>query len=219
MSRAKRLQIPIGLAIVAAVYFFHTRYEIVPRQQGGWGDSSVGGQRAPRGGSPSAIRTTEKHVGAEDPDGVVFIPKQNEMKSLADGGGGDATEGQSSVGRRISPFLRGLGPGKSFWMFCAKQYHSCTCAGTIRWGRGGAGGKWKNYELASSSTQQTLECSVKNLPDILPGDDAKHCECEMKVGDSVYEAITNPGILPPEAGADASPLVTSSCSIIERSVN
>ena len=80
------------------------------------------------------------------------------------------------------------------------------------------GGKWKNYELAASSTQQTLECSVKNLPDILPGDDAKHCECEMKVGDAVYEAITNPGILPPEAGAEASPLITSSCSIIERFV-
>lgn len=37
----------------------------------------------------------------------------------------------------------------------------------------------------------------------------------MTVGDSVYNAITNPGILPPEAKASTSPLLMSSCDMVQ----
>jgi hypothetical protein len=229
MSRSKWL---VVLILITVLYLFHSRYVIVPQSDAfpphhaNDVNNGVGGgrQSAASAISPLSALTTERHVGAEDPAGHVFVPQTGHKAPKAvgfvgggGGGGGGGVDAHDEPGRqRSSPFLRGLSPGKGFWMFCAKQYHSCSCAGTIRWGRGGVGGKWKEYALDATSAQQTLECSVNVLPDILPGDDAKHCECEMKVGDPVYEAITNPGILPPEAGAEQSPLLWSSCRIIQQ---
>ena len=52
-------------------------------------------------------------------------------------------------------------------------------AGTIRWGRGGPGGVWKEYPQPTPGTPHNLSCSIDVLPDLLPGDDGKHCECEV----------------------------------------
>jgi hypothetical protein len=102
MSRAKRLQVPIVLTLVAAVYWFHSRYEIVVRGSGGGGGGQQ--QRAARGPSSDDVRTTEKHVGAEDPAGHVFIPK-NEPRgggSLMDGGGDGDGGGGGGTRRNVS---------------------------------------------------------------------------------------------------------------------
>ena len=234
MSRQRSKRLVPGLFLFA-LWMFHSRYEIILRNnrastaQRVDGGGSGSDQQAVQAHHEPAVVLIEPHVGAEDPAGHLFIPKllSSTAADSADrkpmdrragarvaGEGGASDSGDRGDGRH-SQFLRRLRHGQTWWMYCAKQYHNCTCAGTIRWGRGGPNGKWSSYPLAESHTQHTLECSINALPDILPGVDAKHCECEMSVGSSVYEAITNPGMLPPMADADLSPLVMSSCSIIE----
>jgi hypothetical protein len=110
MSRAKRLQVPIVLTLVAAVYLFHSRYEIVVRGSGGGGGGRQ--QRAARGPFSDDVRTTEKHVGAEDPAGHVFIPK-NEPRgggSLMDGGGDGGGRGGTRRNVSVNTYLPALSP-------------------------------------------------------------------------------------------------------------
>lgn len=208
----RRLHVPLVLGLVCVIWWFHREYAIVPRSS-----LDPGGMPIVRAADVFPRASVERHVGAEDIQGRIFIPKSvgHEGNSPIAAGDGAVIDGIPS---RKSPFLRGLKSGERFWLFCAKQYHSCTCAGAIRWGRGGPGGKWKEYPLDGTKHQHTIDCSITGssaLPDILPGDDAKHCECEMLVGDVVYNGITNPGILPPTAGAETSPLLMSSCDIVE----
>ena len=105
MSRAKRLQVTVALAVLVAVYLFHSRYEIVVRGSGGGGGSGARRQqRAGRAGSPdpdsSDVRTTEKHVGAEDPAGHVFVPTGG---PVVDGGGDGLRRNVSSTHTHFNP--------------------------------------------------------------------------------------------------------------------
>jgi len=182
-----------AVVVMSCVYLFHDYYEITPRGT-----------------------ETDQHKGTRLASQV-----RVETKSETITNGGDANDvKQNDVAApvisapRKSEFLKGLSDGDSFWMLCANQRGTCNCPGTIRWGRGGVGGKWKEYPETTPGKMQTLKCSVEVLPDILPGDDAKHCECEMKVGSDMYKKITNPGVLPSSAGADHSPLLVSSCDMV-----
>ena len=55
------------------------------------------------------------------------------------------------------------------WTFCAAQGGTCRCSGKVRWGNAGT---WLEYEPAGA-----LHCSIEALPDVIPGDTKKHCEC------------------------------------------
>ncbi|CAJ1402594.1 unnamed protein product [Effrenium voratum] len=55
------------------------------------------------------------------------------------------------------------------WTFCAAQGETCRCSGKVRWGNAGT---WLEYEPAGA-----LHCSIEALPDVIPGDTKKHCEC------------------------------------------
>lgn len=80
----------------------------------------------------------------------------------------------------------------SIWLFCAGQWQDCHCEGTIRWGNNG---RWRKYKVLGTETSRTLRCDIQSLPDVAPGDDAKHCECLATPGTEFFERI-NPGLHP-----------------------
>jgi len=77
------------------------------------------------------------------------------------------------------------------WTFCAGQWQECACPGTVRWG---TGDHWHVIKLESGAKQQTTKCDVSNLPDVVPGDSSKHCECAVQPDSSFFQRL-NPGLI------------------------
>lgn len=64
--------------------------------------------------------------------------------------------------------------GDDTWHYCAKQWEECVCPGTLRWGNGDT---WLKKKRKKGEKEIKVSCSIMQFKDILPGDDAKHCEC------------------------------------------
>lgn len=90
------------------------------------------------------------------------------------------------------------------WIFCAGQWQECSCEGRVRWGNKDT---WFYIEPKAGMNETIVHCSVKALPDNLPGDDGKHCECLVQHG-TAYYARVNPAFHP---AADISPSLIGSC--------
>lgn len=101
--------------------------------------------------------------------------------------------------------------GKSKWVFCAGQWQECTCDGVVRWGNND---KWLYIKPKAAGELLTVKCSIQVLNDILPGDDGKHCECQVTPGTPFYQGLNPMWLLPEEAEAEGAALV-SSCDIFE----
>jgi len=84
------------------------------------------------------------------------------------------------------------GAGGAQWIFCSGQWQDCLCGGTVRWGNRD---KWKVIELKKGEKLQQVKCSIDKLGDPFPGDDGKHCQCEVTPGSVFYNSL-NPGLLP-----------------------
>ncbi|CAK9064793.1 unnamed protein product [Durusdinium trenchii] len=115
--------------------------------------------------------------------------------------GGPAVEREGNQDRQAEG-------SKGLWVFCAPQWQDCTCQGRVRWG---------NEETWLVMTPKdakplTVTCSVQVLEDVLPGDDGKHCECEIILGSAFHKGL-NPMWLP-EVEEDKAPLVAS-CQLWE----
>ncbi|CAE7808666.1 petA [Symbiodinium sp. CCMP2456] len=102
--------------------------------------------------------------------------------------------------------------GKSKWVFCAGQWQECTCDGVVRWGNND---KWLYIKPKAAGELLTVKCSIQVLNDILPGDDGKHCECQVTPGTPFYQGLNPMWLLPEEAEAEGAALV-SSCDIFEK---
>lgn len=83
------------------------------------------------------------------------------------------------------------------WIFCAPQWQECQCQGTVRWGNRNT---WFHIEPKAGENDTVIKCNVQALPDNLPGDDSKHCECLATPGTELYSRI-NPGLLPTASDA------------------
>lgn len=85
-----------------------------------------------------------------------------------------------------------------FWVYCAAQWSDCWCPGDIRWGNEET---WHLVAAKPGSDINTVTCSIQHLPDNVPGDDGKHCQCLVTPGTDFHRAM-NP-MLMDEADADA----------------
>jgi len=99
----------------------------------------------------------------------------------------------------------------SIWLFCAQQWSDCACEGDVRWGNKE---KWKMVRLTGGAARQVVKCDINTLGDHLPGDDGKHCECEVVPGTDYFNSI-NPGLLPSEALAKLPVRLVASCDLFE----
>eukprot|EP00434_Breviolum_minutum_P004935 symbB.v1.2.004352.t1/scaffold240.1/size264318/8 len=73
-----------------------------------------------------------------------------------------------------------------------RQYEECACYGKIRWG---TSGRWVHVYPTSSTVANRLSCQVGKQPggpdlvDVSPGDDTKHCECQVTTGSYFFHCI------------------------------
>lgn len=111
----------------------------------------------------------------------------------------DAQSGQSSPKVPL---------GDPFWVFCASQWSHCWCHGDIRWGNEET---WHMIP-AKPGEAQKIECSIDHLPDVVPGDDLKHCECLITPGTEVYRR-TNPMIIHQDEAERLGATLVSSCEL------
>eukprot|EP00931_Biecheleriopsis_adriatica_P003123 TRINITY_DN10441_c0_g1_i1.p1 TRINITY_DN10441_c0_g1~~TRINITY_DN10441_c0_g1_i1.p1 ORF type:complete len:915 (-),score=172.48 TRINITY_DN10441_c0_g1_i1:42-2708(-) len=74
--------------------------------------------------------------------------------------------------------IRSLNGQDLEWFFCAKQWSECRCQGRVRWGNKD---HWTIIEPPSDRSVLSVQCNADKLPDILPGDDGKHCQCQGTV--------------------------------------
>lgn len=79
----------------------------------------------------------------------------------------------------------------------------------MRWGNKG---KWVTVRLTGRATSQVVKCDINTLGDHLPGDDGKHCECEVVPGTDYFNSI-NPGLLPSETIAKLPARLVASCDL------
>lgn len=96
--------------------------------------------------------------------------------------------------------------GKAQWVFCAAQWQDCTCQGNVRWGNKE---KWLIIKPKKAGELQTVKCSVQVLEDVLPGDDGKHCDCEVIPGSSFHRGLNPMWLEDQEAEEMGAPLVAS----------
>lgn len=94
------------------------------------------------------------------------------------------------------------------WAFCSKQWSNCRCEGDIRWGNDQT---WHTIPLKGQESQE-ISCSIPQLPDVLPGDDFKHCECLMKPGTKSFLQI-NPMMLEQNDAEDLGATEVVSCDM------
>lgn len=91
--------------------------------------------------------------------------------------------------------------GEKVWVWCAPQWSKCYCNGRIRWGNAG---KWQvakaTHTQVKEENEMMVTCAVgqSGLEDVRPGDNAKHCECEVTTGSDYYYTV-NPNVFPKEA--------------------
>jgi len=103
------------------------------------------------------------------------------------------------------------GPSKqsareAYWVFCAAQWSDCWCAGDIRWGND------ETWHLvpAKQGDLQSVTCSIVHLPDNVPGDDGKHCECLVMPG-SEFHSTMNPMLMEQEDAESFGATMVASC--------
>lgn len=101
------------------------------------------------------------------------------------------------------------------WLFCAAQWQECKCEGTVRWGNKD---KWQEFKPKDGEKTVSVKCSIQALPDILPGDDGKHCECQATPGTPFFNSI-NPAFLPEEELTKSKQYQVASCEIFEQGRN
>lgn len=94
------------------------------------------------------------------------------------------------------------------------QGQTCTCPGKIRWGNFET---WMTLDLKPGDKTQSVECSVRKLKDVLPGDSGKHCDCAAQPGTPFFENL-NPGLLPDDNPIPRPPLMAS-CDMFEAAAN
>jgi len=93
------------------------------------------------------------------------------------------------------------------WIYCCGQWQECYCGGRIRWGNHE---KWKVVDLPAGQTTHLVKCSIDKLGDPYPGDDGKHCQCEVTAGSSFANSL-NPALNPASRAKKA-----TSCQSLER---
>ena len=104
-----------------------------------------------------------------------------DFQGILDGGLNISTNGNST---QEQPSL--------LWIFCSGQYEECACYGKIRWG---TSGRWVHVYPTSSTVANRLSCQVGKQPggpdlvDVSPGDDTKHCECQVTTGSYFFHCI------------------------------
>lgn len=99
------------------------------------------------------------------------------LGGLAGGAAGENEDLRRAYVKRPTPPRKPLPLGTSFWIHCAAQWQQCRCQGPVRWGNGDT---WKEYHPETPGGVLDMACSVQTLPDVLPGDDSKHCECKVR---------------------------------------
>lgn len=97
------------------------------------------------------------------------------------------------------------------WVYCANQWEVCECGSKVRWGNSKT---WQVIEPKSASSMNTVSCSINDLPDVVPGDPNKHCECEAVPGTSYYTGLNTMLLQAADAEATGSRLIAS-CDIFE----
>mmetsp|Transcript_30171 Transcript_30171/g.79577 ORF Transcript_30171/g.79577 Transcript_30171/m.79577 type:complete len:673 (-) Transcript_30171:37-2055(-) len=80
---------------------------------------------------------------------------------------------------------------EAVWIFCCGQWQDCLCAGRVRWGNKD---KWKIVDPKPGEKEQQVKCNIDKLGDPFPGDDGKHCQCEVTPGTPFFNSV-NPGLL------------------------
>ncbi|CAE7484545.1 petA [Symbiodinium pilosum] len=70
------------------------------------------------------------------------------------------------------------------------------------------------FSLPHAGELLTVKCNIQVLQDILPGDDGKHCECQVTPGTPFYQGLNPMWLLPEEADAEGASLVAS-CELFE----
>jgi len=96
-----------------------------------------------------------------------------------------------------------------FWVFCATQWQDCWCDGDIRWGNEET---WHVVPVKKMSEPQKITCTIDHLPDVLPGDDLKHCECLITPGSPSY-LRTNAMMLEDDEAERVGATLVSSCEL------
>lgn len=114
-------------------------------------------------GGPGAVRTrSAAEAGAA---AGTAAEAQAVTEATRGGDSGDGSLAAAAAAAVASP------PAK--WYFCSNQWDHCVCAGTVRWG---GKNKWFEIPLADGALDQKVDCSIRKLKDVLPGED-KSCEC------------------------------------------
>jgi len=88
--------------------------------------------------------------------------------------------------------------------------------GTVRWGNKKT---WMEIKPKREGEELRVTCSVAKLPDVLPGDDGKHCQCAVRRDSPFYRSV-NPALLPTLAataggGTSSSSDLVASCEVFE----
>ena len=100
-------------------------------------------------------------------------------------------EGLLVSGLNISESGNGTN-GTMLWIFCSGQYDECACYGKIRWG---IPLRWMHIHATSSTVANRVACQIgkkaggPDLPDVSPGDDTKHCECQVNTASYFFRCI------------------------------
>jgi len=98
---------------------------------------------------------------------------------------GQASGGQAEDGEKKPA-------GRNLWLWCAGQYEECACYGKIRWGNNG---QWQVLDPPSADVSNRVLCQLgkqvgyPTLKDVRPGDDRKHCECQVNTETPFFESI------------------------------
>eukprot|EP00439_Symbiodinium_sp_Y106_P060476 s1975_g8.t4 len=81
---------------------------------------------------------------------------------------------------------------KNIWLYCAAQWEECACDGKIRWGNAGS---WQVVPWSTVTKSNRVKCQVGKEPgfpalnDVRPGDDQKHCECQVNTASQMFAYI------------------------------
>mmetsp|Transcript_107544 Transcript_107544/g.343037 ORF Transcript_107544/g.343037 Transcript_107544/m.343037 type:complete len:760 (+) Transcript_107544:87-2366(+) len=177
---------------------------------------------------PGTMRwgTKEKWLEVTPPKGKSVVDMECSIRNLEDIAPGDISKHCDCSVPPIMPKLpskedlmpvekqnatQRIAEGKPFWMFCASQWQECTCEGKVRWGNKRT---WMVIEPELGQTQITVKCSIKDLPDNVPGDDGKHCECWMFPNSAFFQR-SNPGIRLISGAGDTQENSVLSCESLE----
>jgi len=165
--------------------------------------SSNAGGRGPEPPEPAAPRSAE-----DDALDAALSGLELAGPALDGGGGGPEQPEAASGSDEAEPEEAPAGAtGKPFWIFCSSQWQECLCGGRIRWGNED---QWKIINVPKGKSQFKQKCNIDLLGDPRPGDDSKHCECEVTPGTSFFKGM-NPGLLP-----TTEERVVTSCDIFKR---